>query len=397
MSRQSIYIIIAGFFTVSIAYAIRYGYGMLLPEMLPSLGISKTQAGVIYASYFFSYTICSPVLGMLSDRYNVRIILFFFTAILGTGSFLMAFATSVISAAIFFSIAGIGHAACWAPVMALVQKQVPDNRRGTALAFTTMGSALGIAGWSFCLPPIVANFNWQTGWMSMGIFAFCVAALNFILVRDNPESASATLLPKNEKTEHKSVLATYGILLKNLNLWLIGLSYLLVGFIVLVPYTFLSTYAKEKLSMSYAHSIRLIAIIAISGMAGKLLLGILSDTQGRIRMMIACSVFLGAGCGGIAYFKTSAAIYFFTILFGLGFGAVWPVYAAAAPDYFDKKSAGSVIGLWTVFLGIGSIISPVICGWTIDITGDYTWAFLSGLICAVISCILLLSGMKLES
>ena len=39
MKKRTFAIIVAGFFTVSIAYAIRYGYGMLLPEMLMALDL----------------------------------------------------------------------------------------------------------------------------------------------------------------------------------------------------------------------------------------------------------------------------------------------------------------------------------------------------------------------
>ena len=63
MSKRAYGVLTASFFTIFIAYAIRYGYGLLLPEMLPTLGISKTQAGIIYASYFFAYTIFSPISG----------------------------------------------------------------------------------------------------------------------------------------------------------------------------------------------------------------------------------------------------------------------------------------------------------------------------------------------
>ena len=37
----------ACFLTVFISYSIRYGYGVLLPEMLPALAITKAEAGVI--------------------------------------------------------------------------------------------------------------------------------------------------------------------------------------------------------------------------------------------------------------------------------------------------------------------------------------------------------------
>ncbi len=55
MSKRAVVIIFAGFLTVFIAYAVRYAYGMLLPEMLHTLSISKTQAGVVY------FHILSPI------------------------------------------------------------------------------------------------------------------------------------------------------------------------------------------------------------------------------------------------------------------------------------------------------------------------------------------------
>lgn len=75
MGLRSYGIIVAAFFTVSIAYAVRYGYGMLLPGMLDALKITKTEAGIISAAYFCAYTVFSPVLGVLSDRCSARLLL----------------------------------------------------------------------------------------------------------------------------------------------------------------------------------------------------------------------------------------------------------------------------------------------------------------------------------
>ena len=136
MSGRAIGVIAAGFLTVFTSFAVRYTYGLLLPEMLPSLAISKTQAGMIYSSYFVAYTLFSPVLGLLADRFNIRIILTLFVVLLGAGAFLMSFSTSVLNASLFFTLAGIGHSACWVPVVALIQRWVSDRRMGTALAFT---------------------------------------------------------------------------------------------------------------------------------------------------------------------------------------------------------------------------------------------------------------------
>ena len=115
MSKRAQAVLVACFLAIFTTYAIRYSYGVLLPEMLPSLAISKTEAGVIFTSYFVSYAVFSPVLGFLGDRYNMRVILPSFIALLGGGAFLMTYSSSIIEASLFFTLAGIGASAGWAP------------------------------------------------------------------------------------------------------------------------------------------------------------------------------------------------------------------------------------------------------------------------------------------
>jgi sugar phosphate permease len=390
MSKRTLAIIIAGFFTVFIAFAVRYAYGLLLPAMLPALAITKTQAGVVYSSYFIAYTVFSPILGLIADRYDARFILTFFVGLLGLGAFLMSYSSSVSSASVYFALAGFGHSACWAPVVALIQRWVSDKRRGIALAFTDMGSATGIAVWSGILPLIVATYHWRTGWTSLGMFAFLVAVMNFLLVRNPPEQASSSPHPTSTLFTHETVRETYKRLLYNRTFWLIGLSYLAIAFSILIPFTFLSIYVAQGLEMPYEAATRLIAVIAIAGVLGKLVLGHLSDTLGRIRVMILCGALVATGCLGLAYFQRYLILVLCTFIFGIGYGAIWPVYAASAVDFFSKGSAGAVVGLWTIYLGVGSMISPVVTGWTIDVTGGYGWAFILAMMSAVISLLLLL-------
>ena len=394
MSKRAYGVLIAGFFTIFIAYAIRYGYGLLLPEMLPTLGITKTQAGIIYASYFLAYTVFSPILGLISDRYDMRRLLTAFTLLLGVGALFMAFAKTVVGASIFFTFAGIGHAACWTPVVALVQRWVPEQRRGTALGFTSMGGGAGMAVWSLALPVIISHYSWRAGWISMGLFSFLVAGMNFFLVHSHPVAKAPSESSPSASITATSVLNSYRQLLKIDTLWFIGLSYLMVGFAVLVPYTYLSTYAVEILGFPYSASARFITTIAVAGLVGKLFLATLSDTLGRIAVMMMCCICMALGCGGMLIFSAGLGIYGACIVFGLGFGAVWPVYAAAAPDFFPKDSAGSVIGLWTVFLGVGSIVSPILCGWTIDLTHRYDWTFALGISAALAAVIFLMPGLS---
>jgi len=381
-------VLVSCFCTIFVSYAVRYGYGILLPEMLPSLAISKTEAGVIYASFFIAYTVFSPVLGLLGDRYNVRLLLTLFVAVFGIGTFLMAYSSSIIQASLFFVLAGIGSAVCWAPTMALAQRWTSDKHRGKTLAFIDVGSALGIVGTSTVVPMIVTAYDWRAGWMSLGALGFAVAALNFLAVRNHPGEHSKLRQERLGQHPGEPVSAIYIRLLRDRRFWLIGLAYLLTGFSIIIPFTFLSTYAVQELAFSYEASTRLITVIGIGAIVGKITLGPLSDKVGRIKVMMLCALLIAGGSLGMAYGQ-GIGLFVFTAIFSLGYGTAWSMYAAAASDYFSKKSSGSIVGLWTVYLGIGSIISPIIAGWIADTTGTLSWSFVLAAAGGVMSLLLL--------
>lgn len=397
MSKRAIAIIIAGFVTVFTTFAIRYNYGILLPEMLPALEITKAEAGVIFASYFVAYTIFSPILGLMADKYNMRLILTIFPALLCIGTLLMSYSSSLLNTSLFFALAGLGSAGCWAPVVTLIPRWVRDQRRGLALAFTDMGSASGIVVWSWAMPFIVEAANWMTGWMSLAAMALAATILNAFLVKSYPPDRTGTAYQKPDNQINESIGTTYLKLLRNAKFWLIGLSYLLIGFSILIPFTFLPTHAIQTLTMPYQTAKWLIIIVAATGIVGKLILGHLSDITGRIKIIMLCDVLIAAGGLGMAYSNNLLTLSISAAIFGIGYGALWPIYAAITSDYFPKRYSGRIIGLWTLYMGVGSIAAPPLAGWTIDSTGMFVWAFILTAATAVISLLFLLPMLRTQA
>jgi MFS family permease len=368
-------VLAACFGTVFIAYATRYGYGVLLPEMLPVLGVSKAGAGVVYSSFFVAYTVFSPVLGLLGDRYNSRALISIFVGLLGAGALLMAFSTSVLQASIFFALAGVGSAACWAPVTAVARRWTDEKNKGRTLSLIDVGSALGIIAAGAALPALVAAGDWTLGWIILGVAGLAVAVLDIVFLRHSPAGSRPTGPPYSGT----AVQAALAGLLRDSRFWLIGLAYLLTGFAIIIPFTFLTTYAVEEMSFSFAAAGGLLTTIGVSAIAGKLVLGPLSDRVGRLPVILLCAALIAAGALGMALGRVGALPYLSTAVFGLGYGAAWALYAAVASDYFPGEMTGSIVGLWTVYLGVGSIVSPVVAGWLADRTGTLAWSFvLSG-------------------
>ncbi len=397
MGRRVLGIIIAGFSTVFVAFAIRYSYGLLLPEILSNLAISKTEAGIIFSSYFLTYTLFSPFLGLLVDRSDARVILTVFLVLLGTGAYLMSVATTVIQASVFFALAGIGHSACWAPVVTVVMRWVSEKRRGIALSFVDLGSASSIAFWSILIPIIIGPQGWRRVWVYLGLSAFLAAGMNFFLIKSHPPSGPGPQGSGEAPEVRMPIKEAYLTIFKDKKFYLIGFSYLLISFSIIIPFTFLTAYATQELMISYQSAAGLIAVIGIAGAIGKLVLGHISDIFGRIKVMMLCGVLTAAGAFGLAYGHKYIILILFTVLFGIGYGTIWPVYAASARDLFSHEYSGSIVGLWTLYHGLGSVLAPVFSGWTIDATGTYFWAFILAVISSVISFLLLLPVSRMVS
>ena len=390
MGHRVVAIIIAGFSTVFVAFSVRYSYGILLPEMLSSLAISKTQAGIIYSSYFLVYTLFSPVLGLLVDRTDARGLLTVFVAILGLGAFLMSFPVTVLQASIFFALAGIGTSACWAPVVTVVLRWVSEKRRGIAISFVDLGSAVSIAFWSLTIPWIIGPYGWRTVWMLLGVTGFVVAGMNFFLVRSHPPIETGHPGSAAPPKAQIPIRAAYGAILRDKRFYLIGASYALISFSILIPFVFLTAYATQELRIPYASAAALTAVIGIAGAIGKLVLAHVSDRVGRIRVMMLCGVLTAVGGLGLACASGYMVLVVFTAVFGVGYGTIWPVYAACARDLFPEGYAGSILGLWTLCHGLGSVLAPVLAGWAIDAAGAYSWAFLMAVVSSILSLLLLL-------
>ncbi|OGP79568.1 MAG: hypothetical protein A2V86_02840 [Deltaproteobacteria bacterium RBG_16_49_23] len=61
--------------------------------------------------------------------------------------------------------------------------------------------------------------------------------------------------------------------------------------------------------------------------------------------------------------------------FGFFYGAIWPMYAVCARNYFPKEVSGTIIGLFTLFYGVGAMAGPLLAGHLADVTGTFRWPF----------------------
>jgi sugar phosphate permease len=319
-------------------------------------------------------------MGWLTDRIGGRKVISFFCLFLGGGTFLMGKAETLFASSIFFGIVGIGAAAMWVPSATLIQKWFGTKKRGLALGILSASSGAGFGLMGLVLPVIVVKYNWRIGWFLLGIIGLSFFLLNGLLLRNQPEDMGLSpwggRLDEIIKNNFPSKKAGYFEILRQRQLWVIGISYLLISYGSYALLDFIVTYGKMELNIPYSIASLFMTVTAFSGIPGGILMMILSDHIGTKKSLVIIYILLALSILSIIFVGSHISLLMVAVAwFGFLYGAIFPLVAACARDYFPKEVAGTVLGLLTIFYGVGAMITPVVTGYLADITLTFRWPF----------------------
>ncbi len=385
------------FVNLFVNYSVRLGYGVVLPEMIRTLGFGRTAGGSIYNSYLLTYITITPLTGYLTDRFGARPIITICLLIFGFAVFLMGTVHALWSACFIYGAVGLGATGLWAPVITLVQRWFAFHRRGFALGILSTGYGLGFATMGAVFPWIVTNFNWRYAWFFLGGLAFVMVAVNGIFLRSDPIHSGVKPwgevrepIDHNRGDNASPKRIPMSRLIKDSRFWLIGFSYFAIAYSLYGMTTFMVDYAQYQLNLSLEKASFLATIHGICQIIGVLTILPLSDYLGRKRTIIVSNAIIAVCLASILLVGESwVMLYLFIGCMAVFYGPTWPIYGACAGDYFPPEIMATVIGAWTPFYGLGAILTHWVTGMLRDATGVYHQAFFINMLMAAVGMVLM--------
>ena len=163
-------------------------------HLMPAWGLSGGQAGLMAASYAFGYMLAVPILTTLTDRIDARRVLLAGSALSGLATIgLGLFAQGMLSAMLFWGLAGIGFAGAYMPgLKALTDRLGPGNSR--AVTFYTSSYSFGV-GLSFLVSQVIADWiDWRTAFIVTGLGPLAMIAACLMMAPFQPPPTTAKLL-----------------------------------------------------------------------------------------------------------------------------------------------------------------------------------------------------------
>jgi MFS transporter, ACS family, hexuronate transporter len=343
----------------------RNALSFLMPFVLPDLGLSNTQVGMLASALSLTWACAAFGIGLVSDKTGSRKgLLIVATLAFSVCSFLSGITTSFVTLLMARLLMGAAEGGVMPISQALVAAEVRPERRGLAMGVTqNFGSNL--LG-SFVAPVLLAAFATHAGWRHAFFLAgapgVVAALLMWRFVREPaPESRAAV---QHDKLTLAGAFAERNVLICAV------LGVLLVSYLV-ICWAFMPLYLTQIRGYDSQSAGWLMGTLGISATIGAFLISGLSDRFGRRPLMIAMPLIGVILPIGALYYDGSvwglAAMFFV----GWGVNGIFPLLMATVPsESVDPKHQATVLGLC---MGsgevLGGVLSPSLAGMAADRIG----------------------------
>ncbi len=145
-----------------------------LPKLMAAFGITVDKAEWVINAYLLAFAVMLPSSGWIADHFGYKKIYMLALFLFTSGSFLCGLAWNENVLIFFRVIQGLGGGIITPVGMAIVLREFPVERRGTALGFWSVAAASSVSFGPLIGGYLVDNFSWHSIFdvnVPVGIFA----------------------------------------------------------------------------------------------------------------------------------------------------------------------------------------------------------------------------------
>jgi MFS family permease len=365
------------------------------------LQLSNTQIGFVFSAFAYPYLLFQIFGGWVGDRFGARLALTVAGVIWSAGTVLTGMSGSFVSLVAARLILGFGEGATFPVATRAMSDWTPASRRGFAQGITHSAARLGNA----LTPPMVAalivSVSWRGSFLVLGIASFAWTAIWITYFRDNPRdhpgiSADeiAHLPAFRSRAERKREPVPWAALIRRM--LPVTIVYFCYGWTLWLYLSWIPQYFFHSYQLNLRDSALFSAGVFFGGVVGDTLGGIVTDriyerTHDRNKARRNLVVF-GFLCSLAAMLPipflhdvTLAAVFLSAAFFFSEFtiGPMWAIPMDIAPRF-----SGTASGLMNTGSALAAIISPVVAGYMIDLTGNWSLPLIGSIVLLLLGSLL---------
>ncbi len=374
---------VAQFLTVGTLF---YAFGPLLKPLTDALDADRFEVSIALSLQSAIVALAGPWVGRFVAERSVRALMLSGAVLLLIGFLALGQVGSLWDLYLVYGLV-LGVAMAMAG-------PIPSNSLLANWFVRRRGTAIGIAGFGISVSgtiviPVVTwmvlEFGWRMAVSVLGVVGFVLLApLTWFLAVKRPEDKGllpddAELVPGagiDDIPEDLTGAAnwTLGQALRSRRVWhlivIVGTSFLGIGGVLLALHSHMT-----DLGLSPLRAASVMAVLTFFAAVAKPLFGILAD---HINLRLAIAISLGCqivGLSLILVFESQTGLTFAGIVFGLGYGAVMPLWTVLLASIYGRAAFARVMGIMSPLITPFVLIGMPFTTFVYETTGSYQSAF----------------------
>ncbi|HEX7613889.1 MAG TPA: MFS transporter [Thermoanaerobaculia bacterium] len=318
------------------------------PFRILELGGSTTAAGLFLGLLTYASALSAPLTGALADRIGRRRMLLVSSIAIAGFALAYAFATrwEILVALVFF------HGLFWSGLLsasaAYMTGLIPNERRAEGIGYWGMATVLATA-FAPALGLAVYALSWKALCASVGVLNLAMAAIAWNLEPDPPREAPHGPFFTMDLVEWR-------VLAPSLALFLCSFGY---GGVT----SFVAMWTEKN---GVAPRGLFFTVFSLTVLVLRPFLGRYADRTGPRRVLVPLLGITALAFALLAVATTGPLLALAAVLFGAGFGNVYPVFAAHVTRHVREERRGAAFGAilaaFDVGIGTGSIALGAVIG-----------------------------------
>lgn len=360
---------------VAMAFGAIGTVAVFLEPLAAEFGWPRASVSAAYSVATVATGIGGILMGHFADRLPVRRVALFGALVPG-----LAFASlselqstaGLYALHALMGVAGIG--AIMAPLNRLASLWLVRNP-GLAIGIVSAGGAAGQGLVPYFARHLIVTEGWRAAYLILGVLFVAVMVPLALLLRDAPRQTSL------RASTHGGPSATR-------LLALLSIAAALCCVCMGTPLVHVVTLGSDR-GLPGRDAAGLLAVMMVSGMAGRIVFGRIADRIGSLHTYIAASLGQTLLAFLFPYASTPVALYLLSAVFGLIFSGAMTSFLVCAREYAPAGATGLAIGVVMFFAWIGMAIGAWQGGYFYDLCGDYYTSFANASLAGVANLVIL--------
>ena len=361
----------AGAMMTCVGFGAMLSLAVFLQPISEAMGWSRSGVSAAATIDFLFMGFAAFFWGALSDRFGTRIVVLIGSVLLGTGLVVASQATSLWQFQLSFGVLiGIAAGSFYAPMVAVASAWIEQHR---SLAVALVSAGMGVAPLTIAPSAsyLITTYDWRTAMLAIGIAAWALLIPAALLVRPAPQAAPAATRAGSGVPDVQ---------------WTAAQAFRTPQFITLALAHFACCAAHSGPifhMVSYAMicgiapltAVTVYSLAGFSGLGGRLLLGAMADRIGAKPVLVGGLLVQAMAVATYLAVGQLGEFYALSVVFGLAYGGVMPLYAVLVREYFGARIMATVFGAVSAFASLGMALGPLAGGWVFDTFRGYGWLY----------------------